>query len=185
MAQTEITQMLQAWREGDRSAMERLTEAVYDELHRLAHSYLRREQPDPNLQTTVLVNEAWLRLMGTEQMEWQNRTHFFGIAAQAMRQILVDFARVRQSQKRGGHIVRVTLGAAEQGQERETDLVALDDALQTLAMLDARQSKVVELRFFGGLSLEETAEVLQVSVGTVRRDWRMARAWLHGELARQ
>ncbi len=185
MAAGEITQMLKAWGNGDRGALERLTAIVYDELRRLAHNYLKREQQDITLQTSALVNEAWLRLIDAEQTDWQNRAHFFGVSAQLMRQILVDFARSRQSLKRGGQTFRVTLGeAADIALERETDLVALDDALNTLAVLDPRQSQVIELRFFGGLSLEETAEVLQVSPGTVRRDWRMARAWLHRELSR-
>lgn len=185
MAIQEITLMLKAWGDGDRGALERLTSIVYDELRRLAHGYLRRENVGHTLQTSALVNEAWLRLIDAEQVDWQNRAHFFGVSAQLMRQILVDFARSRQSLKRGGQVFKITLGEAEDiAVEKETDLVALDDALNALATLDSRQSKVVELRFFGGLSLEETAEVLKVSPGTVRRDWRMARAWLHRELSR-
>jgi RNA polymerase sigma factor (TIGR02999 family) len=185
MATQEITLMLKAWGDGDRAALEQLTSIVYDELRRLAHSYLRREEPGHTLQTSALVNEAWVRLIDAKQVSWQNRAHFFGVSAQLMRQILVDFARSRQSLKRGGQIFMVTLGEAEDiAVEKETDLVALDDALNALAALDSRQSKVVEMRFFGGLSLEETAEVLKVSPGTVRRDWRMARAWLHRELSR-
>lgn len=184
MAIQEITLMLKAWGDGDRAALEQLSATVYDELRRLAHRYLRREQRGHTLQTSALVNEAWVRLIDAEQVDWQNRAHFFGVSAQLMRQILVDFARSRQSQKRGGEVCRITLGEAEDiAVEKETDLVALDDALNALAALDSRQSKVVELRFFGGLSLEETAEVLKVSPGTVRRDWRMARAWLHRELS--
>jgi RNA polymerase sigma factor (TIGR02999 family) len=184
MATQEITLMLKAWGEGDRAALEQLTSIVYDELHRLAHRYLRREQQGHALQTSELVNEAWLRLIDAEQVSWQNRAHFFGVSARLMRQILVDFARSRQSLKRGAEVCQVTLGeAADIVLERETDLVALDDALNALAALDPRQSQVVELRFFGGLSLEETAEVLKVSPGTVRRDWRMARAWLHRTLS--
>jgi RNA polymerase sigma factor (TIGR02999 family) len=185
MATQEITLMLKAWGDGDRGALEQLTSIVYDELRRLAHSYLRRENVGHTLQTSALVNEAWVRLIDAEQVNWQNRAHFFGVSAQLMRQILVDFARSRQSLKRGGQVFKITLGEAEDiAVEKETDLVALDDALNALAELDSRQSKVVEMRFFGGLSLEETAEVLKVSPGTVRRDWRMARAWLHRELSR-
>jgi RNA polymerase sigma factor (TIGR02999 family) len=185
MAIQEITLMLKAWGDGDTGALERLTAIVYDELRRLAHGYLRRENVGHTLQTSALVNEAWVRLIDAEQVNWQNRAHFFGVSAQLMRQILVDFARSRQSLKRGGQVFKITLGEAEDiAVEKETDLVALDDALNALAALDSRQSKVVEMRFFGGLSLEETAEVLKVSPGTVRRDWRMARAWLHRELSR-
>ena len=184
MATQEITLMLKAWGNGDGAALEQLSSIVYDELHRLAHRHLRQERHGHTLQTSALVNEAWLRLIDAEQVDWQNRAHFFGVSAQLMRQILVDFARSRQSQKRGGEVCRITLGeAADVALEREMDLVALDDALNALAALDLRQSKVVEMRFFGGLSLEETAEVLKVSPGTVRRDWRMARAWLHRELS--
>ncbi len=185
MAIQEITLMLKAWGDGDRGALERLTSIVHDELRRQAHGYLRRENVGHTLQTSALVNEAWVRLIDAEQVNWQDRAHFFGVSAQLMRQILVDFARSRQSLKRGGQIFKITLGEAEDiAVEKETDLVALDDALNALAALDSRQSKVVEMRFFGGLSLEETAEVLKVSPGTVRRDWRMARAWLHRELSR-
>lgn len=185
MVTQDITLMLKAWGNGDSEALEQLTGIVYDELHRLAHNHLRREQPGGLLQTSVLVNEAWLRLIDAERVDWQNRAHFFGISAQLMRQILVDFARHRQSQKRGGQLFRVTFDeAADLALEQAADLVALDDALQALTALDPRQSKVVELRFFGGLSIEETAEVLAVSPGTVRRDWRMARAWLFRELSR-
>lgn len=186
MAETsaEITQLLVAWGSGDRAALDQLMPLVYDELRRLAHRYLGRERVGHTLQTSALVNEAWVRLIDADQVNWQNRAHFFGVSAQLMRQVLVDFARSRQSLKRGGQIFRITLGEAEDiAVEKETDLVALEDALNALAALDARQSKVVEMRFFGGLSLEETAEVLKVSPGTVRRDWRMARAWLHRELS--
>lgn len=181
----DITRLLQAWRAGDESALEQLTPLVYQELHRLARQHLAREwQGEIVLQTSALVNEAYLRLAGAQQVDWQNRTHFFGVAARLMRQILVDFARARASQKRGGNeAIFVSLAVAlDTPVERPLDLVALDDALTTLARLDARQSQVVELRFFGGLSVDETAEVLGVSPGTVQRDWRTARAWLHREL---
>ena len=181
----DITRLLQAWRAGDESALERLTPLVYQELHRLARHHLAREwQGEVVLQTSALVNEAYLRLADAQTIDWQNRAHFFGVAARLMRQILVDFARARASQKRGGdEAVFVSLAVAiDTPVERPLDLVALDDALTTLARLDARQSQIIELRFFGGLSVEETAEVLGVSPGTVMRDWRTARAWLHREL---
>ena len=181
----DITRLLQAWRAGDESALERLTPLVYQELHRLARHHLAREwQGEVVLQTSALVNEAYLRLADAQTVDWQNRAHFFGVAARLMRQILVDFARARASQKRGGNeAVFVSLAVAiDTPVERPLDLVALDDALTTLARLDARQSQIIELRFFGGLSVEETAEVLGVSPGTVMRDWRTARAWLHREL---
>ena len=181
----EITRLLQAWRAGDAGALERLTPLVYQELHRLAHRHLARErQGEVVLQTSALVNEAYLRLADAQTVDWQNRAHFFGVSARLMRQILVDFARARASQKRGGdEAIFVSLtGALDTPTERPLDLVALDDALTTLARLDARQSQIIELRFFGGLSVEETAEVLGVSPGTVMRDWRTARAWLHREL---
>jgi RNA polymerase sigma factor (TIGR02999 family) len=181
----EITRMLQAWSQGDESALKALTPLVYDELRRLAHRYMGRQQHGHVLQTSALVNEAYLRLLNGDQVSWQNRAHFFAVSAQLMRNILVDFARNRQSQKRGGAARAVSLDQAlEVSSERGADLVALDDALSLLASLDARQAQVVELRFFGGLSVEETAEVLKVSPGTVRRDWRMAKAWLHRELSK-
>ena len=183
----DITRLLQAWRAGDESALERLTPLVYQELHRLARHQLAREwQSEVVLQTSALVNEAYLRLADAQTIDWQNRAHFFGVAARLMRQILVDFARARASQKRGGdEAIFVSLTAAlDTPVERPLNLVALDDALTTLARLDGRQSQIIELRFFGGLSVEETAEVLGVSPGTVMRDWRTARAWLHRELAK-
>jgi RNA polymerase sigma factor (TIGR02999 family) len=182
----EITRMLQAWSRGDESALKSLTPLVYEELRRLAHRYMGRQRHGQILQTTALVNEAYLRLVDVSQVSWQNRAHFFAVSAQLMRHILVDFARGRQSQKRGGAALQVSLNQAlEVSDKVGADLVTLDDALSLLATLDARQSRVVELRFFGGLSLEETAEVLKVSPGTVRRDWRMAKAWLHRELSKQ
>jgi RNA polymerase sigma-70 factor (ECF subfamily) len=184
-SQKQITELLVAWGDGDRVALEKLTPLVYNELHRLAHLYMGRERPDHTLQTSALVNEAYIRLIDWKQVRWQNRAHFFAVSAQLMRRILVDFARSRDYAKRGGGVRPVSLEeAAVVAGERGTDLVALDEALTALTALDERQSRVVELRFFGGLTLEEIAEVLQVSVGTVRRDWSLARAWLHRELSR-
>lgn len=179
----EITQLLLAWGRGEQAALDQLTPLVYDELRRLAHRYMGRERPGHTLQTSALVNEVYLRLVDSSHVRWQNRAHFFAVSAQLMRRILVDFARSRHNLKRGGDARQVSLDEALLvSHESSTDLVALDDALKALASLDARQSQVVELRFFGGLSVEETAEVLHVSEGTVRRDWSLARAWLHREL---
>jgi RNA polymerase sigma factor (TIGR02999 family) len=178
-----ITQLLVAWSNGDRAALEQLTPLVYQELHRLAQHYLRRERPGHTLQTTALVNEAYLRLIDWKNVQWQNRAHFFGVSASLMRHILVRIARDRHRAKRGGSALRVTLSeAAGMPAGRTPDLVALDEALKALAELSPRQSQVVELRFFGGLSVEETAEVLGVSVGTVKRDWSLAKLWLLREL---
>ncbi len=179
----EITQLLVAWSDGDKSALEELTPLVYEELHRLAHRYMRGERAGHTLQTTALVNEAYSRLIDWKNVRWQNRAHFFGVSAQLMRRILVDFARTRDYQKRGAGMRAVTLNEAiNVSNEKGVDLIALDEALTALAELDQRQSKVIELRFFGGLTNEEAAEVLKVSVATVRRDWSLARAWLHREL---
>jgi RNA polymerase sigma factor (TIGR02999 family) len=179
----DITQLLVAWSDGDESALEKLTPLVYDELHRLAKRFMGRERPGHLLQTTALVNEAYIRLVNWRNVSWQNRAHFFAMAARLMRHILVDFARTHQQAKRGGGILQISLAeAADVPREQSADLIALDDALTILARLDQRQCEVVELRYFGGLSLDETAKVLQVSVGTVRRDWSLARAWLHREL---
>jgi RNA polymerase sigma factor (TIGR02999 family) len=181
----EITQLLVAWNNGDAAALEQLTPLVHAELHRLAKRYMAGERQGHILQTTALVNEAWLRLIDWQNVEWQNRAHFFGLAAQVMRRILVDFARARHREKRGGDALQVSLSeAANVPQEKGADLVALDDALQALEKLDSRQARVVELRFFAGLSNEETAEVLKVSDGTVRRDWSLAEAWLYRELSK-
>lgn len=187
-APQEITQLLRAWNEGDAAALERLTPLVYQELHRLAHRHLAREYGGHSLQTSALVNEAYLRLVDAQQVDWQNRAHFFGVSARLMRQILVDLARQRDSQKRGGAISIVGLEVTpNQGlniaQSRGTDLVALDDALHVLAALNPRHSQIVELRFFGGLSEAEIAEVLHLSERTVRSDWRVARAWLQLQLS--
>jgi RNA polymerase sigma factor (TIGR02999 family) len=179
----EITQLLIAWNKGDQAALERLTPLVHTELHRLAKRYMAGERQGHILQTTALVNEAFMRLIDWRSVEWQNRAHFFGLAAQVMRRILVDFARARHSEKRCGDEIQVSLSeAANVASEHSPDLVALDDALQTLEKLDRRQARVVELRFFAGLSLEETAEALRVSLSTVRRDWSVAAAWLYREL---
>jgi RNA polymerase sigma factor (TIGR02999 family) len=179
-----ITQLLKAWGSGDPQALERLTPLVYRELRRLAKAYMARERPDHTLQATALVNEAYLRLVDVRDVSWQNRAHFFAICARTMRRILIDFARSRQYQKRGGDEVSVALDNALEVPDRPTvGLVALDDALNALAKLDPRKSQVVELRFFGGLSVQETAVVLQVSPETVKRDWRFARVWLERELS--
>jgi RNA polymerase sigma factor (TIGR02999 family) len=179
-----ITQLLLAWNQGDQEALAKLTPLVYKELHRLAHGYLAGEQRGHVLQTTALVNEAFVRLIDWNQVQWQNRAHFFGVAATLMRHILVQFAREQKAAKRGGGAIQVSLSEATAVNTRHNpDLVALDDALTTLERLDRRQARVVELRFFGGLSLEETAEVEKVSVSTVRRDWRMAQAWLYQQLS--
>ncbi len=183
-SQREITELLVAWGNGDQAALEKLTPLVYSELHRLARHYMKGERPGHTLQTSALVNEAYLRLIDWKSARWQNRAHFFAVSAQLMRRILVDFARSRDYAKRGGGARKVSLDEATViSGERGADLVALDDALNALARLNARQSQVVELRFFGGLSLEEIAEVLKVSVGTVRRDWSLARAWLFRQLS--
>ena len=182
-APSEISLLLEAWSRGDQSAFERLVSLVYGELHRLAHRYMAREQPGRTLQTTALVNEAYLRLVDANQVQWQNRAHFFAISAQVMRRILVDFARSRGYQKRGGNLRKVSFDeAVAVSPEPDPDLIELDDALGALAAIDPRKAKVVELRFFGGLSVEETAEVLKVSPDTVMRDWRLAKVWLAREL---
>jgi RNA polymerase sigma factor (TIGR02999 family) len=179
----EVTQLLVAWSDGDQAALEQLTPLVYRELHRLAKGFLHRERPGHILQTTALVNEAYLRLIDWKDVRWQNRAHFFGVAAQLMRRILVDFARARHQDKRGGAIRQVSLDeAATVSLERIPELIALDEALERLAAFDPRRGRMVELRFFGGLSEEETAEVLKISPRTVRREWSLARAWLHHEL---
>lgn len=182
----EITGLLVAWGGGDKSALERLMPLVYDELRRLAHRYMSRERPGHTLQTTALVNEAYLRLVNWQEVQWQNRAHFFGVSAQMMRRILVDFARNRQYLKRGGGALQVSLGEAASLTEcRASDLVALDEALTALTKQDERKGQVVEMRFFGGLSVKEVAEVLKVSEETVMRDWRLAKVWLLRELGRE
>ena len=183
---TNITQLLVAWSEGDQSALDRLAPLVEHELRRIAAYHMAGEPPDNVLQPTALVNEAVLRLMNWKNVQWQNRAHFFGMAAQLMRKVLVDVARTRRRAKRGGRNVHVTLSEATDVPSipRDADLEAVDDALKALEKLNQRQSRVVELRFFGGLTLEEAAHVLGMSVGTVRRDWDLARAWLYRELDR-
>jgi RNA polymerase sigma factor (TIGR02999 family) len=179
----EISSLLHAWCGGDRTALDKLMPLVYDELRRLAHNYMRQERSDHSLQTTALVNEAYLRLVHAGQVEWKDRSHFFAVSANLMRRILVDLARSRGYKKRGGNVQKVTLGAAPLvSSRRDPDLVKLDDALNALSDFDPRKAKVVELRFFGGLSVRETAEVLQVSPNTVKRDWSLAKVWLLCEL---
>jgi RNA polymerase sigma factor (TIGR02999 family) len=180
----EVTRMLRQWSRGDSTVVERLTPLVYDELRRLAESYMRRERPDHTLRPTALIHEAYLRLIDQSQPEWRGRSHFFSFAAHLMRQILVDYARARGAGKRGADFQRVTLtGAEAAAPERNIDLVALDEALDRLSAFDERRARVLELRFFGGLTEEETAESLGISVATVRRDLRLAESWLYRELA--
>ena len=185
--QTQITQLLQKWQEGNNEALETLMPLVYAELKRLAGSYLRRERPDHTLQSAALVNEAYLRLVDQTQTQWQNKAHFFGIAAQMMRRILADHARGHNAAKRGAGMPELELNeAVAQAQTKSVDLLDLEEALQKLEKLDAQQGKIVELRFFSGLSIEDTANVLGVSPATVKRDWAAARAWLFREVgARQ
>ena len=178
----EVTALLLAWRNGDQHALEQLTPLVYSELRKIARAYVARERRDLTLQPTALINEAYVRLLDMRQPDWQNRTHFYALAAQMMRRILVDFARARGYQKRGGGAAPVTLAEGLVSSERGRDIVALDEALKALALIDERKSRVVELRFFGGLSAEETAEVLQVSAKTVLREWQTAKVWLTREL---
>ena len=181
----EVTGLLLDWSNGDRAAYDKLVPLVYDELHRLAHHYMNRERPGHTLQTTALVDEAYLRLIDQKHVRWQNRAHFFAISAELMRRILVDYARSRARAKRGGGAQMVSLDEAVViSKERSTDLVALDEALNRLAGIDPRKSRVVELRFFGGLDVKETAEVLQVHPNTVIKDWNLAKAWLHSEITR-
>jgi RNA polymerase sigma factor (TIGR02999 family) len=178
----DVSKLLRAWRDGDQSALQKLTPIVYSELHRLARRYMRGERVGHSLQTTALVNEAYMHLVDYKRMQWQNRAHFFAVSAQLMRRILVDHAR-RRNLKRGGDLKRVSLeDTAVLGGSPRADLVALDDAMKQLAKLDPRKEQVVEMRFFGGLSVEETAEVLKISPVTVMRDWSTARAWLYREL---
>jgi len=181
----EVSRLLRAWSSGDEAALQTLIPLVYEELHRIARRYMGREREGHTLQTSALVNEAYLRLVDWKNVEWQNRAHFFAVSAQMMRRILVDFARDRRYVKRGGGALQVSLAeAAGMTSQRGTDLVALDDALNSLAVMDKRKSQVVELRFFGGLSVEETAEVLKVSPETIMRDWRLAKVWLLRELGK-
>jgi RNA polymerase sigma factor (TIGR02999 family) len=180
-----ITLLLQGWRNGDRKALDALLPVIYQELRRLARFQLRKERPDHTLQSAALVNEAYLRLIGLNSPQWESRTHFFAIAAQLMRQILVDYARRHVAAKRGGGACKLSLEDAVVLSKREpVDVLLLDDALKALAKIDPRQSKVVELRFFAGLSLEEISGVLDIAPATVQRDWTAARAWLHREISR-
>ncbi len=180
-----VTQLLQAWSQGQDEALQELLPLVHQELRRLAHRYMAGERAGHSLQTSALVNEAYLRLLGSRRVNWQNRAHFFAISAQLMRRILVDAARKRGYQKRGGGARNITQDEARLAPpEKSRDLLALDDALQALAQIDPRKSRVVELRFFGGLSVAETAEVLKVSADTILRDWSLAKAWLGRELGR-
>jgi RNA polymerase sigma factor (TIGR02999 family) len=180
----EVTQLLKAWTTGDEQALEKLTPLVYERLHRVAQHYMAGQRPGHVLQTTALVNEVYLQLVDCGQMNWQDRAHFFAVSAQLMRRILIDFARSRGCQKRGGGMLLLSLDEApSMCKEPDPNLLALDDALKALAAVDERESKVVELRFFGGLSIKETAEVLKVSVETVQRDWRLAKIWLLRELS--
>jgi RNA polymerase sigma factor (TIGR02999 family) len=181
----EVTELLLAWNSGEDAALEKLMPLVYDELRRLARNFMSGERPGHVLQTTALVNEAYLRLVDSSRVQWQNRAHFFAVSCQLMRRVLVDFARSRNYQKRGGGALQVSLHDVMVGStERPVDLIALDDALTSLAATDERASRVVELRFFGGLSIEETAEALKISPETVKRDWNWAKAWLLREISK-
>ena len=180
MAADNLTDLLLEWREGDKAALDRLIPIVYDELRRIAHRYVQHERDAHTLQTSALVNEAYLRFAGQRKVDWQNRAHFFAVTAQVMRHILIDHARRRRYAKHGGEVQQIPINdAAEMSLQRAGELIALEEALDQLAKLDQRKCQVVELRYFGGLSLEETAEVLQISLMTVRRDWRAAKAWLY------
>lgn len=182
----EVTQLLVDWGNGNQAALDRLMPVVYTELRQLAHWYMRRERPDHTMQTTALIHEAYLRLVDQNQVRWQHQAHFFGIAARLMRQILIEHARSHTRAKRGGGVGTISLDeAAIVSQARATELLALDDALERLATIDPRKSRVVELRFFGGLSVEEAAIVLNVAPNTVLRDWRLAKAWLHREISHE
>ena len=185
-----ITVLLKAWRDGDRSALDRLTPLLYGELRRLAYRFMRQERAEHTLQATALVNEAYLRLVDIKAVDWQDRAHFMAVASQTMRRVLVDAARARAAEKRGGGMERLDGGASgvdldgmpAPGTDRALEVCALDDALDALARMDPRRAQVIELRFFGGLTVEETAEILQISPQSVMRDWKLARAWLMREL---
>ena len=183
----DVTQLLVNWSHGDRAALEQLMPLVYDELRRLASAYLRRERSDHTLQSTALVHEAFMRLVNQQEVQWRNRAHFFAIAAQMIRRILVDYARAQHTEKRGSGSVKLELDeamAAPLESGFDLDLLALNDALDQLSHLDARQSQIVELRFFAGLSIEETAEVMKLSPASIKREWNTARAWLFREMTR-
>ncbi|MFY9221192.1 MAG: sigma-70 family RNA polymerase sigma factor [Blastocatellia bacterium] len=179
-----ITMLLTDWKSGNKEALEIIINLLYDELHALADKYLRHEQSDHILQATALINEVVLRLMQENKVDWQNRCHFIAIAANTMRRVLIDFSRNRSAKKRAGELYKITLTGIDLADNSSIDLIELNDALNSLETIDPRQGKVVELMFFGGLTLEETAEVMEISVSTVRREWNMARAWLHHELTR-
>jgi len=182
----EVTQLLVDWGNGNQAALDRLMPLVYTELRQLAHRYMRRERPGHTMQTTALIHEAYLRLVDQNQVRWQHQAHFFGIAARLMRQILIEHARSHTRAKRGGGVGTISLDeVAIVSQARATELLALDDALERLATIDPRKSQVVELRFFGGLSVEEAAQVLNIAPNTVLRDWRMAKAWLRREISHE
>ena len=181
----QVTELLVRWRKGDRQALDALIPLVYEELRRIAQHFLQREKPGHTLQSTALVHEAYVRMVGQNLPEWQSRAHFFGIAAQLMRQILVDHARARQAVKRGGDVFKLSLDEGSAlPEQRDLDLIALDDALKSLTELDPQQSRIVELRYFAGLTIEDTSEVLGISPATVKRDWATARAWLQREMMR-
>jgi RNA polymerase sigma factor (TIGR02999 family) len=176
----EVTRLLQEWSNGDKIALDKLTPLVHEELRRIAHHYMSRERPGHTLQTTALVNEAYLRLVNQNHVHWQNRAHFFAVAAQVMRHLLVDHARTHKRAKRGGAVQQISLDeAALMSPERAADMIALDEALIELTLIDPRKSRIVELRFFGGLNIEETAHVLHIAPVTVRREWNSAKAWLY------
>jgi RNA polymerase sigma factor (TIGR02999 family) len=181
----EITERLTAWGAGDSAALDQLVPVVYQELRRMADRYLRLENPGHTLQPTALVHEAWLRLVDQTRTNWKNRAQFFGVAAQIMRRVLVDHAKAKHREKRGGGAIKLSLESVIQlSRERAADLIALDDALAALSRIDERKSRVVELRYFGGFSVQETARILDVSPDTVMRDWKLAKAWLYQELKR-
>jgi RNA polymerase sigma factor (TIGR02999 family) len=183
---SQVTKLLQGWQGGDPHALDTLLPLVYNELRRQAHHHLKNERPDHTLQSAALVNEVYLRLVGQDLPQLESRVHFFGVAAQLMRQILVDYARRHRASKRGSGVCMLTLDdAVAMTQQKNFDVVALDDALNTLTQIDPRQSRVVELRFFAGLSLEETSKVMGIGTATVQRDWTAARAWLHREISRK
>jgi RNA polymerase sigma factor (TIGR02999 family) len=187
---TEISLILKSWGGGNRTATEELMSLVYDELHKIATQYLRKERSDHTLQPTALVHEAYLKLVDISDITWQDRAHFFAVSSQVMRHILVDYARARETEKRGGEIQKITLDEAlissgELAKTPDIDLLALDDALRQLATFDPQQSRIVELRFFGGLTIEETADVLQISPATIKREWSLAKAWLHKTLTKK
>jgi len=182
----EISRLLRAWGDGDQAALNQLTPLVYAELHQIAHRHMRQQLPGQTLQTTALVNEAYLRLVDVEGVRWQDRTHFFAVSAQIMRRILVDAARARLADKRGGRLPHVYLDeSTDASPQSSEDLITLDDALNALEEMDPRKARVVELRFFAGLSVEQTAEALNISAPSVKRDWKLAKAWLTRELSRR